>query len=106
MNLPDSLVVLSSCDTSNGQVLSGEGLLSLSWAFLAAGGQSVVAAQWTVEEKATADLMLNFHRVLNGNVTESANALRAAQLEALKRPAPFNHPFYWSAFVAVEGPQR
>ncbi len=106
MNLPDSLVVLSSCDTSNGQVLSGEGLLSLSWAFLAAGGQSVVAAQWAVEEKATADLMLNFHRLLNGNVTESANALRAAQLEALKRPAPFNHPFYWSAFVAVEGPQR
>ncbi len=106
MNLPNSLVVLSSCDTSNGQVLSGEGLLSLSWAFLASGGQSVVAAQWAVEEKATADLMLNFHRALNGNLNKSANALRAAQVEALKRPAPFNHPFYWSAFVAVEGPQR
>lgn len=106
MNLPGSLVVLSSCDTSNGQVLSGEGLLSLSWAFLASGGQSVVAAQWAVEEKATADLMLNFHRSLNGNISESASALRAAQLEALKRPAPFNHPFYWSAFVTVEGPQR
>ncbi|MEJ7860525.1 MAG: CHAT domain-containing tetratricopeptide repeat protein [Pyrinomonadaceae bacterium] len=106
MNLPNSLVVLSSCDTSNGKVLSGEGLLSLSWAFLASGGQSVVAAQWAVEEKATADLMLNFHRSLNGNINESANALRAAQIEALKRPAPYNHPFYWSAFVAVEGPQR
>ncbi len=106
MNLPDSLVVLSSCDTSNGKVLSGEGLLSLSWAFLASGGQSVVAAQWAVEEKATADLMLNFHRSLNGNINESASALRVAQVEALKRPAPFNHPFYWSAFVAVEGPQR
>lgn len=106
MNLPDSLVILSSCDTSNGQVLSGEGLLSLSWAFLASGGQSVVAAQWAVEEKATADLMVNFHRSLNGNIDESASALRAAQVEALKRPAPFNHPFYWSAFVAVEGPQR
>lgn len=106
MNLPDSLVVLSSCDTSNGQVLSGEGLLSLSWAFLAAGGQSVVAAQWAVEEKATADLMLNFHRFLKASAPESAGALRAAQLAALKRPAPFNHPFYWSAFVAVEGPQR
>lgn len=106
MNLPNSLVVLSSCDTSNGQVLSGEGLLSLSWAFLASGGKSVVAAQWAVEEKTTADLMLNFHRALNGNVNESANALRAAQLEAMKRPAPFNHPFYWSAFVAVEDPQR
>jgi CHAT domain-containing protein len=106
MNLPDSLVVLSSCDTSNGQVLSGEGLLSLSWAFLASGGRNVVAAQWAVEEKATADLMLNFHRVLSGNGGEAPNALRAAQLEALKRSAPFNHPFYWAAFVAVEGPQR
>ncbi len=106
MSLPDSLVVLSSCDTSNGQVLSGEGLLSLSWAFLASGGQTVVAAQWAVEEKATADLMVNFHRSLNGNINESASALRTAQVEALKRPAPFNHPFYWSAFVAVEGPQR
>jgi CHAT domain-containing protein len=50
--------------------------------------------------------MLNFHRVLNGNGQKSANALRAAQLDALKRSAPYNHPFYWSAFVAVEGPQR
>lgn len=108
MNLPGSLVVLSSCDTSNGQVLSGEGLLSLSWAFLASGGRVVVAAQWAVEEKATADLMVNFHRAARAGASgsEAANALRAAQLEALKRPAPFNHPFYWSAFVAVEGPQR
>jgi CHAT domain-containing protein len=107
MNLPGSLVVLSSCDTSNGQVLSGEGLLSLSWAFLASGSQSVVAAQWAVEEKATADLMVNFHRaVLADAKNEAASALRAAQTEALKRPAPLNHPFYWSAFVAVEGPQR
>ncbi len=44
--------------------------------------------------------------VSDSSPAESANALRAAQLEALKRPAPFNHPFYWSAFVAVEGPQR
>lgn len=107
MNLPGSLVVLSSCDTSNGQVLSGEGLLSLSWAFLAAGGRSVVAAQWAVEEKATADLMLNFHRALSENGGETSNALRTAQLAALKRSAPYNHPFYWSAFVAVgAGPQR
>ncbi len=106
MNLPGSLVVLSSCDTSNGQVINGEGLLSLSWAFLASGGQSVVAAQWAVEEKATADLMLDFHGALSKEGKGSADALRAAQLEALKRPAPFNHPFYWSAFVAVGGPQR
>jgi len=44
---------------------------------------------------------VNFHRALGGNGNEAATALRAAQLEALKRSAPFNHPFYWSAFVVV-----
>lgn len=107
LNLPESLLVLSACDTSRGQVLSGEGLLSLSWAFLAAGGQKVIAAQWAVEEKATARLMVNFHRTLRGSVKdEAAAALRAAQLAALQQPAPFNHPFYWAGFVTVEGPQR
>ncbi len=103
MNLPQSLVVLSSCDTSNGQAINGEGLLSLSWAFLASGGRTVVAAQWTVEEKSTADLMQNFYRELNKgeNAIPAALALQAAQKEAITKPAPFNHPFYWAGFVAV-----
>lgn len=99
--LPNSLIVLSGCDTSNGQVAQGEGLLSLSWAFLAAGGSRVVAAQWAVEERTTADLMIDFYRNLNRNAGKTAYALQAAQINALKRPAPFNHPFYWAGFVAV-----
>lgn len=103
MNLPQSLVVLSSCDTSNGQAINGEGLLSLSWAFLASGGRTIIAAQWAVEEKATAELMQNFYRELNKgeNGTPSALALQAAQKESIGKPAPFNHPFYWAGFVAV-----
>jgi CHAT domain-containing protein len=103
MNLSANLVVLSSCDTSNGQVVNGEGLLSLSWAFLAAGANDVVAAQWAVEEKATANLMVDFYRILNKNSKSPAAALREAQLKSLKLPAPFNHPFYWSAFVVIGG---
>lgn len=106
MDLQGSLLVLSSCDTSSGRVINGEGLLSLSWAFLASGGKDVVAAQWSVEEKATADLMLNFYKTLKNAPNETPNALRAAQLEALKSSAPFNHPFYWAGFVVVGGPQR
>lgn len=101
LNLPKSLVVLSSCDTSSGQVANGEGLLSLSWAFLAAGASDVVAAQWAVEEKATANLMINFYRALNKNSKSTSSALREAQLESLKSAAPYNHPFYWSAFVVI-----
>ena len=99
MNLSANLVVLSACDTSSGQVTSGEGLLSLSWAFLASGANNVVAAQWAVEEKATADLMSNFYRILNKKPNSPATALREAQLISVRLPAPYNHPFYWSAFV-------
>ncbi len=105
MNLSANLVVLSACDTSSGQVTSGEGLLSLAWAFLVSGANNVVAAQWAVEEKATADLMSNFYRVLNKNPKSPAMALREAQLASLKLPAPYNHPFYWSAFV-ITGTSR
>ena len=105
MNLSANLVVLSSCDTSNGQVTSGEGLLSLSWAFLASGANNVVAAQWAVEEKATADLMSNFYRVLNKKPNSPAIALREAQLISMRLPAPYNHPFYWSAFVLTGNPR-
>ena len=106
LDLPGSLLVLSSCDTSSGRVINGEGLLSLTWAFLASGGKDVVAAQWAVEEKATADLMLNFYRTLKTAPNETSNALRTAQLEALKSSPPFNHPFYWAGFVSVGGPHR
>ena len=101
LRLPRSLIVLSSCDTSNGRVLSGEGLLSLAWAFLAANSRGVVAAQWAVEERSTADLMIDFHRALTSNPKNAALALQAAQNKAIKRPPPFNHPNYWSAFVVI-----
>jgi len=101
MNFSANLVVLSSCDTSNGQVIGGEGLLSLAWAFLASGANNVIAAQWAVEEKATADLMSNFYRALNKNPKSPATALREAQLTEVRLPAPYNHPFYWSAFVLI-----
>lgn len=101
INLSANLVVLSSCDTSNGQVASGEGLLSLSWAFLASGVSDVIAAQWAVEEKATANLMVDFYRILNKNSKSPAAALRQAQIESLKLPPPYNHPFYWSGFVII-----
>lgn len=105
MNLSARMVVLSGCDTSNGQFAVGEGLLSLSWAFLVSGASNVVAAQWAVEERSTADLMTNFYRALDKNQKSSAAALRAAQLQSLKASMPHNHPFYWAAFVTIEGVQ-
>ena len=96
------LVVLSACDSARGEVLGGEGVLGLSWAFLATGCPRTVATQWRVGSAAAARLMVAFHRRMArlpavGNV---AGSLRDAQLELL-RSDRFRHPYYWAGFVLV-----
>jgi CHAT domain-containing protein len=100
--IPSSLVVLSACDTSNGQIFGGEGLLSLAWAFLVGGAKEVVGAQWKINDIQSKKMMVDFHKELK----KSGNpiyALQQSQKKALQNTAPFNHPYYWSGFVAIGG---
>ena len=94
------LVVLSACDTSNGVIQNGEGMLSLTWAFLAAGSKSVVATQWSVESISTARNMVYFYDQLQ-NGKSKAESIRAMMKSRIADRAPFNHPFYWAGFVSV-----
>ncbi|GBD00228.1 Photosystem I assembly protein Ycf3 [bacterium HR17] len=93
------MVVLSACDTGQGRVVRGEGLLGLAWAFLAAGVRTLVVSQWQVNDASTAFLMVNFYRNLSAGMRAS-DALRRAQLTALRDPA-FAHPFYWAPFIVL-----
>lgn len=97
--IPASLVVLSACETANGKLREGEGLIGLSSSFLMAGVHTVVASQWRVESAGTTKLMLAFHRHLRQGMSKSA-ALRAAELELASDPA-YRHPFYWAGFVLM-----
>lgn len=101
--LSADLAVLSACDTASGKTLSGEGMMGLSWAFAVAGVPRVVSSQWKVESKATADLMVDFHKALkSGKQLAPATALRSAMLTQMRRPAR-NHPFYWAPFISIGG---
>jgi hypothetical protein len=80
-------------------VLSGEGVLGLSSAFLSAGVPAVLATLWPVDDLTTARLMEAFYAGLaSGN--SAAEALRHAQGVLRSNPAT-SLPFYWSAFVLV-----
>jgi CHAT domain-containing protein len=100
IKIPSSLVVLSACDTSNGRILGGEGLLSLSWAFLVGGAKEVVGTQWKIEDTQSKKMMIEFHKGLKKG-SNPIFSLRQAQQKALKNVAPFNHPYYWSGFVSI-----
>jgi CHAT domain-containing protein len=98
--LGPALVVLSACRTGEGEIVPGEGVVGLSWAFLRAGAHGVTASLWSVEDGSTAELMLAFHRELR-NGKDPVAALHVARGEArAARP----HPVSWAPFVVVMRP--
>jgi len=100
LDLRADLAVLSACETARGAVTAGEGVVGLSWAFLAAGVPTTVVSQWKVSSASTAELMIEFHRQLRGG-QKAAEALRTAMLE-LRRDRRWRHPFYWAPFAVIE----
>lgn len=104
MRLNADLAVLSACETGNGRISPGEGVVGMSWAFMVAGARSVVVSQWRVNSASTSQLMKSFYQALAGqnnpNSRNKSQALREASLHLLK-DRRYRHPFYWSGFVLV-----
>jgi CHAT domain-containing protein len=103
LDLDCDLVVLSACQTGRGQLLSGEGILGLSRAFLYAGARSVVVSLWNVSDISTAQLMKTFYQHLVDK-TSNAAALRQAKLKMARGGTETRHPYYWAPFIVVGEP--
>jgi CHAT domain-containing protein len=88
------VVVLSGCATGDGRELRGEGVLGLTYRFLANGSHTVVASLWPVEDALTARFMEEFYAAYRVS-GRTADALRTAQLRTRgTRASPV-----WSSFV-------
>ena len=95
------VVVLAACSTAAGTVSRGEGVVSVARPFLGRGVPLVVASQWDVDDRATEQLTLAFHREL-ATSHDPIQALRSAQLTMLRSgDATQALPESWGAFVAV-----
>jgi CHAT domain-containing protein/predicted negative regulator of RcsB-dependent stress response len=92
------LVVISGCETGLGQDRGGEGMMSLSRAFLGQGVDHVIATQWPVSDRASAEFMKLFYEALDLETMNVAQALREAQLQLAAMPA-YRSPFYWAPYV-------
>jgi CHAT domain-containing protein/tetratricopeptide (TPR) repeat protein len=88
------IVVLSGCATGDGRELRGEGVLGLTYGFLANGSQTVVASLWPVEDALTARFMEEFYAAFKAS-GRAADALRTAQL----RTRGTAGSGVWSSFV-------
>jgi tetratricopeptide (TPR) repeat protein len=98
LELPAELVTLSACETGLGKLTKGEGLVSLTRGFMYAGAARVVVSLWSVNDRATAELMGKFYRRILVNGERPAAALRAAQVE-MWRDKRWESPYYWAAFT-------
>jgi CHAT domain-containing protein len=98
LSLSADLVVLSACSTALGYEHRGEGLGNLTRSFMSAGVPRVVASLWSVDDRATAELMSHFYRSLLLKGSSPATALREAQL-FLRHDPRWSAPVYWAGFV-------
>ena len=97
---PIELLVLSACDTAQGD---NEAILGLAGVAVRAGARSTIATLWGANDEATADLMGKFYNNLaNDTQVSKAGALRKAQLELLaEADSQYRHPYYWAPFVLI-----
>ena len=95
------MAVLSSCNTGNGKIQRGEGVLSLARGFLYAGCPSIVMTLWSVEDNTGVDLMTSFYKNLIKGKTK-AESLRASKLEFIAGADQIRaHPHYWAGYVVI-----
>jgi CHAT domain-containing protein len=97
LKLNCALVTLSACETGVNVVAPGEELIGLARSFFSAGSPAVLLSLWTVDDEATAGLMVSFYSELKRS-NSPATALRAAQIKMLREKP---HPFFWSPFAVV-----
>jgi CHAT domain-containing protein/Tfp pilus assembly protein PilF len=98
LKLPADVIVLSGCETGLGAEVKGEGLIGLTRGFMYAGAPRVVVSLWSVDDDATAELMIGFYRGMLRQGKRPADALRAAQI-AMWKKGRWQAPHYWAAFV-------
>lgn len=98
LRMPVDLVTLSACQTANGEMMPGEGLVGLSYAFFLGGARRVIGSLWNVDDVATRSLMREFYVALLKEHDTPAEALRAAQRK-IASTTGWSNPYYWAGFT-------
>lgn len=94
---PIELLVLSACQTAQGDQRAALGLAGVA---MRSGARSTLATLWTVSDESTKEFMVQFYQDLLKPQASKAEAVRLSQLYLLKKPE-FSHPYYWAPFILV-----
>lgn len=97
MGLSARVAILSACSTGAGRV-TGDGVIGLSRAFLAAGPSTLLMTLYETGERTSLDLVYRFHGYWKGDGMTAASALRRVLCE-LHKEQHGSQPHLWAPFV-------
>ena len=84
-------------DRGKGELLNGEGIVSLARAFIHGGARSIVTTLWSINDATTKQFISSLYSYLKEGKTVGAS-LRQAKLQYLEQ-ADDPNPFFWAAFT-------
>jgi CHAT domain-containing protein/tetratricopeptide (TPR) repeat protein len=94
--------VLSACNTGNGELRDGEGVLGLQRAFRVAGARSVIMTLWPVDDDAARRFMHELYAERLGGHATTADAVWDSSRKLLverRAAGKSTNPWYWAGFV-------
>jgi tetratricopeptide (TPR) repeat protein len=97
-DLKSDLMVLSACQTGLGEVMSGEGVMGLPYAFYVAGNKNTILTLWSISDEVTVEFITSFFTKLKAGKGQ-IEALTETKREFLKKGGRYSNPVYWAAFV-------
>jgi CHAT domain-containing protein len=96
-NEPLELLVLSACETAQGD---NRAVLGLAGIAVRTGARSTISTLWRADDDANTKLTTQFYQRLSQSSTTKAEALRQAQLDLLKESG-YPAPYYWATYILV-----
>jgi CHAT domain-containing protein len=94
------LVILSACESGKGEIVSNEGMISLSRGFLYAGCPGTLNSLWKADDQSTAAILQKFHVYLEKGYSKSA-ALQQAKLDYINSNGLYTTPDFWAHLVLI-----
>ncbi|WP_422359989.1 CHAT domain-containing protein [Reichenbachiella sp.] len=89
-----SLIVLSACESSLGELSIGEGIAGLKSALKGVGADGLILSYWKVNDEATSYFMKTLYAYIQKN-KDYESALKSAVRDIKKK---YPSPYYWGAF--------
>ncbi len=107
LRVPGTLVVLSGCDSQQGEILPSAGLMGLSRAWLLAGASGVLVSAWPTPDD-SGQFFARFYGHLEGNASNDGNlakraaaALQETQLDMQHTSGYRSSPSFWAAYSLI-----